>query len=95
MTDLGADLRKHAANKVSRTLMDVYQMTDDPDELMSIALMAASLCIGQAAGFLSAKAEISGAGVSAKDAAIQIMELLKLNFTDGPDAVLAKLGALQ
>lgn len=89
MTEM--DLEHHAADKVQRALKDVLQLTDDPGHKMRIALMASSVCIGSAAGSLSGKAKRAGFDVSMTDATLQILELLKLNVTDGADAVMAKL----
>lgn len=85
------DLENHAADKVKRALDDVYQLTDDPGLKMRIAIMASSICIGAAGGFLAGKAKRKGFVISEKDAMLQIMELVKLMAVDGPEAVLAKL----
>jgi len=85
------DLENHAADKVIRALKDVQQLTDDPGLMMRMALLASGCCIGNAAGCLSFKAKNAGFVLSEKDATLQILELLKLNVTDGADAVMAKL----
>lgn len=83
------DLPRHAAAKVKRALDDVLELTDDPGEKIRIALMAASVPIGAAGGFLSAKAKRAGITIDETAAIVQVLELLKLNATGGADAVFA------
>lgn len=54
------DLSKHAADKVTRALGDVYQLADSPEAMMSIALMSAAACLGQAIGFMRGLMEQDG-----------------------------------
>lgn len=90
MSDLS--LPHHAADKVKLALSEIYQLTDDPGELLRIALMASSVCIGGAAGFLSGKAARKGMKISERDASLQIIEILRIMIADGPDALMKTLG---
>lgn len=81
------DLPHHAADKVKRALDDVLQLTDDPGEKFRIALLAASVPIGAAGGFLAGKYARAGKPISQTDSTVQILELLRINATEGADAV--------
>lgn len=86
------DLAGHAADKVSEALKSVQQLEDDPTARFQIALMAAVTCIGNAAGNL-----IAGAGEEPTESAmtstiVKVLDLLRLNTEQGPDAVAARFG---
>lgn len=85
------DLERHAADKVKRALDDVYQLTDDPNEMIRIALLASSVCIGGCAGFIAGLADVNGTPISEQDAKLQVIELLRRIMTDGAEAVHAAL----
>lgn len=48
---MSIDLPRYASDKVKRALDDLLQLTDDPPEMLRIALPASGVCIGQAAEF--------------------------------------------
>lgn len=74
------DLPRHAANKVKRALDDVLQLVDDPTEMLRISVMAASIPIGAASGFLAAEEERAGNKVSQTEAIVAILDMLKNHF---------------
>lgn len=88
-TNFNLDLPHHAANKVKRALDDVLQLVDDPGEKLRIALMAASVPIGAASGFLAGMCAKAGKSVGETAAIVEILEMLKTNATKGADAVFA------
>jgi hypothetical protein len=75
------DLPRHAAAKVKRALDDVLQLTNDPAEMIQIAVMAASIPIGAASGFLRGKMARAGVEITETAAIIELLEVLKLHFT--------------
>lgn len=83
---MNIDLPKHAAAKVKRALDDVYQLTDDPSEMLRIALLASGICIGQASGILAGMMKNSGATVSDIEAKQEILRLITITVTQGGDA---------
>lgn len=85
------DLSNHAADKVKRALDDVLQLTDDPGERLMIAVMAASVPIGAAAGILAAQSAAHGVVTTKATAASRILDLLKIGAFDGPQAVVDSL----
>lgn len=80
------DLPNHAADKVKRALDDVHQLTDDPGEMLRIAIMGAGICIGQAGGILAGMMSRQGVKVSEADAKRQVLEVIGIAATDGADA---------
>src|SRR4051812_22867072 len=83
---MNTDLPKHAAAKVKRALDDVYQLTDDPAEMLRISLLASGICVGQAAGILAGMMKNSGAAVSEIEAKKKILRLIEITVTQGGDA---------
>jgi anti-sigma factor RsiW len=83
---MNTDLPRHAAAKVKRALDDVYQLTDDPGEMLRISLLASGICIGQASGILAGMMKASGAVVSEADAKQEILRLIGITVTQGGDA---------
>lgn len=84
-------LPHHAADKVKRALDDVLALSNDPGELLRIALMAASVPIGAAGGFISGSAKAEGIEISEVEATVRVLEFLKVNATAGVDAAFASL----
>lgn len=93
-TRFNSDLPNHAADKVKRAMDDVLQLTEDTGEMFRIALMAASVPIGAAAGILSARSAQGGHKMSETDATVQILDFLKVSHTEGPAAAFRKLGLI-
>ena len=90
---VSVDLERLGADRVKAALDSVYQLTDDPGTLLRIALFAASVPIGGAAGFVAGIAEKAGKSVPYKEAHNQILDLLKVLASDGPERVTAFLKA--
>lgn len=90
---MNIDLPNHAADKVKRALDDVHQLTDDPGEMLRIAIMGAGICIGQAGGFLAGLMERQGMVVPEVDAKLQVLELIRITVTDGAESAWASLQA--
>jgi hypothetical protein len=92
MSDPIMDLAHHAADKVKLALSLVTELIDDPVAKSQIAIMASSVCIGAAAGYLDfAVFQRDGVRLGKDKASIAVLNLLKLNVTDGADAVVRSL----
>lgn len=91
MTRANRDLVRHAADKVSRALRDVCDLEFDPSAKSQIAMMAAGVCIGAAAGYLRGAVERAGGKCSEGEAFLQVLDLLKTISTEGADAAMAKM----
>lgn len=83
---MNIDLPKHAAAKVKRALDDVYQLTDDPGEMLRISLLASGICVGQAASILAGMMRSSGATVSDVEAMQEILRLITITVMQDGDA---------
>ncbi|QOG20436.1 hypothetical protein [Bradyrhizobium sp. SEMIA] len=85
------DLPQHAANKVRRALDDVHQLTDDPSEMMRISILAAGVCIGQAAGFMRGMIERDGKDAKTEVIVDEILKLVRTTAVKGADAAWREL----
>jgi hypothetical protein len=93
MTDCSVtnDLARHGADKAMAAVYAVMQLADDPVAMAQIALMAASACIGSASGCLVAAAEKKGQKLSKKMAELSVIEIMRVNISEGSDAATALL----
>ncbi|OYX79619.1 MAG: hypothetical protein B7Y77_01660 [Bradyrhizobium sp. 35-63-5] len=90
------DLPRHAADKASRAIYDVIDLTDDLDEKFQIALMACSAPIGIAGAIIAAKMEREGRAFTQAEACSTAIDLLKTLVESGPQAaieIFSKVGA--
>lgn len=88
---INTDLPRHAADKVTRALKDVLQLSDDPGEHLRICLLASGVCIGGAGKALARSAQNDGEQVSEIDAKLEIVRLLEVMVSKGADAAMKYL----
>lgn len=80
---LNLDLPKHAHDKVKRALEDVLSLTNDPGEMLQIALFANAATIGAAAGLMIGVADRHGVDLKYEDAAERLLDMLKTVMRNG------------
>ncbi|MBR0687327.1 hypothetical protein JQ594_15455 [Bradyrhizobium manausense] len=85
---MNIDLPRHAADKVTRALKDVLQLTDDPGEQLRICLLASGVCIGGAGQALTRHAKLDGEQISELDAKLEIVKLLEVLVSKGAEAAM-------
>lgn len=90
---INIDLPRHAADKVTRALKDVLQLTDDPGEHLRICLLASGVCVGGAGQALAQIAKRDDKSISELDAKLEIVKLLSILVSKGADATLRYLEA--
>lgn len=86
------DLPKHAADKVKRSLDDVMSLTDDPAEMLRIALFASAVCVGQASGTLAGMMFVATGREVPKDLVQEeILKMITTLVTQGHEKAWAQL----
>lgn len=85
-TPIDLSLPRHAADKVKRAMDDVMQLTDNPGEMLRIALLSATAPIGAAAGILRGMMDAAGTPVTYEAATAEIMRLITLAGVEGGPA---------
>lgn len=88
---LNIDLPRHAADKVTRALKDVLQLTTDPGEHLRICLLASGICIGGAGQAFAQLARNDGEQLSEVDAKLEIVKLMEVLVSKGADAAMKYL----
>lgn len=89
------DLPRHGADKVRRALDDVHELTSDPGEMLRISLLAAGVCIGQAAGFMSGMMKRDGDKFTNEQVIDEILKLVRITAVKGADAAWSSLSSDQ
>jgi hypothetical protein len=85
---LNIDLPRHAADKVTRAVKDVLQLTDDPGEHLRICLLASGVCISGAGEALAHMSKNDGEQISVVAAKLEIVKLLEVLVSKGADAAM-------
>lgn len=85
------DLADFVSGKIRQILKDACALVDDPGAKARIAIMASSVCIGTGAVYLTLSAGARGEELPEKGATLALMDLLRLNVSDGPDAVVQRM----
>ncbi|WP_156948873.1 hypothetical protein [Bradyrhizobium sp. WSM1417] len=88
---MNIDLPRHAAEKVTRALKDVLQLTKDPGDHLRICLLASGVCIGGAGQAFAQMAKNDGEQLSEVDAKLEIVKLLEVLVSKGADAAIRYL----